>query len=87
MLQTTWSQQLNPVVNLPTNRGNILKSVPLAAGINSISHKLGRKLQGWFLVRQRGAAQIYDNQDSETMPDLMLQLVSSANVSVDIFVF
>lgn len=87
LLQTNWAQQINPVLNLPTNKGQVLKSISLVTGSNQVSHRLGRNLQGWFLVRQRGAASVYDQQDAELNPSLFLSLVSSANVSVDIFVF
>jgi len=87
-MQTTWATQLNPLIKNPANNSSILQSVSLSAGSNTINHKLGRKLQGWALVRQRGvAASVYDNQDSNQYPDLTLILVSSAPVVVDILVF
>lgn len=87
LLQTNWSSQINPVLNLPINQGLLLKDISIVSGNNTISHKLGRKLQGWFLVRQRGPALIYDEQDSNLYPDLTLILNSSANVTIDLFVF
>lgn len=87
LLQTGWAQQLNPVISLPTNQGQILRDISLVSGLNQVSHRLGRKLQGWFLVRQRSLASVYDQQDAESNPALFLALVSSASVSVDIFVF
>lgn len=87
LVQTTWSSQLNPVLNLPINQGLILKNVSLINGTSTISHMLGRKLQGWFVVRLRASASIYDTQDSNPYPELSLKLVSNADVSVDLFVF
>lgn len=87
MLQTNWATQLDPVVALPINKGLILPSIPLVIGTNQVNHKLGRKLQGWWVVRQRAAASIYDEQDLQMNPTLMLALVSSANVTIDLFVF
>lgn len=87
MLQTQWSAALNPVINNPPNKCNVLSSVTLQTGNNVINHLLGRKLQGWKLVRQRAAASVYDNQDNNQSQDLTLVLISSAPVVVDIEVF
>lgn len=87
LLQNTWSAILNPVVQAEIVNSNILKSVSLVSGSNSVNHLLGRKLQGWHIVRQRAAATFYDTQDSNTMPDLTLLLTASGNVVVDILVF
>lgn len=87
MLQTNWAKQLNPVLDLPLNSGQVLQNISLLAGNNVINHLLGRKLQGWFFVRQRAAATVYDTQDNNQTPALTLTLNASAPVSVDIFVF
>ncbi len=87
LMQTQWAQQLDPVIANPVLQNNILSKVSLVAGTNVINHKLGRKLQGWQLSRIRASATIYDNQDSNQMPELTLILVSSADVVVDLVVF
>lgn len=87
MLQTNWSQKIDPVLRLPTVNGLLLKNVRLAVGVNTIDHKLGRNLQGWQVVRQRAAASIFDQQDSNQRQALTLVLNSSAIVTVDLFVF
>ena len=78
---------LNQLVGSPLLNNNILTSVSLASGSNTINHKLNRKLQGWMIVRQRASASIYDTQDSNTDPNNTLVLVSSAAVTVDLLVF
>lgn len=87
LLQTRWAQSLNPVISLPMLQQNTLTSVSLVTGSNTINHLLGRKLQGWIIVRQRAAASIYDTQDANTMPELTLQLTTDADVVVDVVVF
>lgn len=87
LLQTAWAKMINPVLSQPINSGVILKEVSLTTGDNVINHRLGRKLQGWFIVRQRGPAVIYDNQDSNNQPNLTLLLNASTNVTVDLLVF
>jgi len=86
-MQTVWAATLNPVLANPATNSSILKNVALASGTNNINHLLGRKLQGWRLVRQRSAASVYDNQDNNQTPTLTLILVSSAVVNCDIEVF
>lgn len=87
LLQNKWSSQLNPLLANPSLSTNILSKVLLSIGTNVINHKLGRTLQGYRLVRQRGPAAIYDQQDSNQSPALTLVLVSDTAVSCDIEVF
>lgn len=87
MLQTKWASILNPIVNAQQNKSIILENVSLINGITKVNHLLGRKLQGWKIVRQRASASIYDTQDSNSTPELTLSLVSNAAVVVDIEVF
>jgi hypothetical protein len=86
-MQTVWASAINPVLANPVANGIILKSVSLTTGANTVNHLLGRKLQGWILTRVRSSATIYDTQDSNTRPELTLQLTASGNVTVDIYVF
>ena len=88
MVQTRWASQINPILANLLMQGQLLRNVALTAGANQINHKLGRKLVGWFLTRQRGASiAIYDNQDSNQMPQLTLSLQSGGTADVDIYVF
>ena len=87
LMQTGWAQQLNPVIQNPLTQGILLKNVPLVSGANVINHLLGRKLQGWIVTRIQGAFTLYDTQSSNPMPELTLQLVSSAASQVDLYVF
>ena len=86
-LQTTWTAQLDPLLRAALSNGQVLQSVSLATGSNQVNHKLGRKLQGWFITRLRAAAQVYDTQDANPFPNLTLSLVASAPAVVDIYVF
>ena len=87
LLQTAWKAILDPIVSSPSNNVNLIKNVSLINGVTTINHKLGQKLTGYRIVRQRAAASIYDNQDNNTLPDKTLILVSNAAVVVDIEVF
>lgn len=87
LIQSNIANVLQPVLTNPLTYGQLFEDVTLKAGLNSINHGLGRTFRGWIIVRQRGPASFYDTQDTNTTPKLTLNLVSSANVSVDIFVF
>jgi hypothetical protein len=87
LMQSKWSSILNPIVSNPANTSVLLKNVKLSIGANNIPHMLGRVLQGWIIVRKRSAANIYDNQDNQQLPQYMLALVSDAAVTVDLEVF
>lgn len=87
MAQTTWAQAIEPVLALPLNQGLLLQNVVLASGANVINHKLGRKLIGWIPTRVRASATFYDTQDANQMPELTLNITSSAAVTIDLMVF
>ena len=87
LMQNRWASIIDPVLAVPLNAGLLLKQVTLASGDNVVNHLLGRELQGWMLVRQRSAADIYDLQDDNKRPALTLLLNSSAPVVVDLWVF
>jgi hypothetical protein len=87
LLQNVWSSLINPFLNAPALQTVLLKDVSLTAGSNNVNHRLGRKLQGWYFVRKRAAANVHDNQDNNQNPELTLTLVSDASVTVDLVVF
>jgi len=87
-MQSRWKSILDPLLGNPSVQSNILENVSLlSTGTTVINHGLGRKLIGWRIIRKRGNANIYDTQDSNQTPQLTLQLVSSAAISVDLEVF
>lgn len=87
LLQTQWASALNPVLACPPVQGLQLDNVVLASGDNTISHRLGRKLQGWIIVRRNSAASVYDKQATNSMPNLTLVLNSSGACTVSLWVY
>lgn len=87
LMQTSWASQLNPLLANPVSNVLILKGVLLASGDNQVNHKLGRALQGWFVVGQNASATFYDKQSSNKTPQLTLALTASANVTISLAVF
>lgn len=87
LLQTAWANLINPNLANVANNSLILKNVTLATGDNTLNHKLGHKLNGWVLTRQRAGVTVYDKQDTNPNPSVTLILNSSGNAVVDIEVF
>ena len=83
-VETQWKAILDPIIASPTTNLQILKGINLVVGANTINHRLGNTLQGWIIVDQTGAAQIYRSKPKN---DLTLTLNSSAVVTIDLAVF
>ena len=80
-IETVFSSLLlNPLIN-----SSIIEDVALTTGTNQISHKLGRKIKGYIIVRRSSAATIYDTKSD--LPDRLLTLVASAPITVSLIVF
>ena len=85
-MQTTWAQQIDPVLQNLLVQGQLLKSQSLINGTITINHKLGRQPQGWFLVSPQGSASVYQ-ASYQPNPTLLLTLTSNAAIITDIWVF
>lgn len=57
------------------------------SGSTEILHGLDRPLVGWMILRKRGNAVVYDEQDGNNSPGRSLKLNSSADVEIDLWVF
>lgn len=87
-LQDNIGATLQPIIANTALDSQILTGIVLTAGVtNQVPHMLGRKLQGWNLVRLRGNSTVYDSQDTNTAPDKFLSLHCTNTVTVDISVF
>lgn len=82
-----WKSLLDPVIASPLLGGHLLQNITLASGVNTINHELGRSLQGYFVVLNSAPATFNDNQSTNTMPGLTLNLVASAPCVVSLWVF
>ena len=82
-IKTTISFLLNDVFNYANN----IQNIQLQPGLNSINHKLNRKLTGYIITRQKQPANIYDKQDTNPSPELTLHLQSDSATTIDIRVF
>jgi len=87
-IQDNIANTLNPITQNPLINAQILPGIVLKVGPNVINHGLGRKLQGWSILRMRVVfSQVFDTQDTNLTPDKTLLLNSSVLVTVDLEVF
>lgn len=86
LMQTSWAQQINPILANLLVRGQLLTGIELINGTTVINHKLGRIPNGWFPVSTQGLAMIGEAAQQPN-PTLTLTLVSSAAVTTGIWVF
>ena len=87
-------QQLQDAVEVPLRDiigrqildGNLIENVRLlSASDNLVAHLLGRAYRGYIVVKRDAAASIYD--DTSPLPQSYLNLVTSADVTVSLWVF
>lgn len=75
--------QRKPIID-----GILLPSIVLTSGAaNIIPHKLSRPLIGYIITLRSADCSIWDEQSTNTQKDTYLNLQTSANVTVDIWVF
>lgn len=86
-LQDRVRKVLDVVTKKPALDHLIVENVALSSGANRVSHGLGRPLLGWTICRLRGAATVYDQQDTNKSPELFLDLQASAPVLADFLVW
>lgn len=82
-----WAASINPVLSNPLVSGNLLNSIQVASGNNTINHGLGQALQGYMVVRNSANVTFYDRQSTNPTPDLTLVLVASGAATISIYVF
>lgn len=81
-------QSIAPITKSVIINGTLLKNIKLLTGqANNINHKLDRNISGFIIVRKRATADIWDEQDANELKKKTLRLQTSANVTVDIWVF
>ncbi len=84
-IQENVEEVVAPLLKNPLLDGQILSNIELTTGSNSISHKLGRKLQGWIIVDIDAVSDIY--KETSLTPSLTLVLNSSADCTISLYVF
>ncbi len=82
-MAVNWAQALDPIIANPLVQGQMI-SASLINGVTTVNHRLGRKMQGWYLVDINAAAMIYRSQP---LNNLTLTLTSNAAAQVTLWVF
>lgn len=85
-IQDATEAALAPVLSDPFIDGIILPDVVLhtVSSPNIVNHKLGRKLQGWVIVRKSGSGDVWDTQVNNQSPEKTLYLHTNAETSVTV---
>jgi hypothetical protein len=84
LMQTKWKSEIDPTLAIPLLGGLQLKSQVLAAGVNVITHKLGRMMQGWIVTDQNAAVVPYR---SAPLSATTLTLTASGPVTINLWVY
>lgn len=86
--QANVQNALAPVLACAIPVGAQLKSISLIMGDNVVNTGLGRQLNGWFIVRLRAPASLYDKYDTQSQPkDQSIVINASAACVADIWVY
>lgn len=87
-MQEYTQQALTPLINSLIVDGVILKDVALLTGqVNQVSHKLGRNLVGYVVVGKDANANIWDEQGTNKLKNITLNLLTDVNCTVNLWVF
>jgi hypothetical protein len=87
-VQENTEQALESLLNNPILNGVLLRSVQLTTGSPSlVEHKLGRKPLGYLVTKRNANATIYDTETTSVAEQNFLKLNTSANVTVDLWIF
>ncbi len=85
-LQPKWASAIDPVITNPICNGLQLVNIKLSAGVNTIDHKLGRKLIGYIITSIYDTTSNIVRQNSQ-IPERTIVLNSSAGTTIDIYVY
>lgn len=87
-VQSNLQEYFRPITTNPTLDGVRVTGVSLSSSsVNAVNHTLGREPLGWILIRKKGAADVWDSQDSNALPTRTLALNCDADVEVDLWIF
>lgn len=68
--------------------GNFFEDVELTMGIvNLVPHKLGKEAQGYIVVKRDANATIWDSESTNEMKNSFLNLRTSADCVISLWVF
>lgn len=86
-VQKNIQDALSQILVLPILNGTLLENLVLSAGDNTITHKLGRKVKGYIVVRKSAVSNIYDKISTDTKLDQQFTLNASVACTISLWVF
>ena len=87
-VQESVETTLDPFIKNDLLDGTFLNGVSLESGKdNIINHKLNRQIKGWIITSIDSSATVYDKQSTNNLKDLTLILRTSADCTVNLYVF
>lgn len=86
-LQRATKEFTDQLVSRPSLDRQVISAQLKSGQLNRVDHGLGRKLVGWVVCSKNAAADLWDKQDANKSPNLKLDLMTTADVSVSIEVF
>lgn len=87
-MQENIDAALVPILNAQIIDGVLLTGVSLLTGTtNVVEHRLNRKPLGYIVVLKSANANVWDSQSTNKLPTSTLELLCSANVVVNLWVF
>lgn len=85
LMQTSWAQQINPLIDNPIIKGVAITNISLIASTPlTIPTTLSRVQQGWFIIDNTASCNIWRTQPFNSQN---LTLESSANTTISIWMF
>jgi hypothetical protein len=86
-LQENIHLAIDPLTGSHIVQGNLVKNITINTSPTTISHGLEDAPVGWIIIRKRGAADIWDLQETNPLEKKLLILQASNQVTVDLWVF
>lgn len=87
-LQDVLDKFMESVRNVTILDGAALQGLELdGSNVLRVEHGLGRPPRGYIITKRDNGTVVYDEQASNSRPDLFLDLNASSSVNVDIWVF
>lgn len=86
LLQDSLDAALRPIIDKLILDGRLIEDIELTTGqANLIDHRLGRSIRGYVVVKRDADARVWDSVPDR--PATQIDLRSSANVTISIWVF
>jgi hypothetical protein len=88
LMQDSIERALTSVTGSPIVNGDLFSGIRLVSGsVNRVEHKMNRAPLGYIVVQKNANATVYDQQDTNTRKDIFLDLMTTADCTVSLWIF